>query len=159
MTLIAATTIDGNNNIVLLACAPVPIENKKWWTWFLSFLSDAFDVSEINEINDDEAPVMLISNADNGLKSALKPSSLKVITLCAGGIWQKRRLWQVSEHKRGASRCPWRCSSYFTTWISKTRIDGYAAVALTLNSATQRLTLLSHLTVFLRRFGASHHLR
>ena len=70
MTLLAATSLDGQtNNTVLLAFALVSIGNKEWWKWFLYFVSKAFEESGIN---DDEDPVVFINDADKGLKTALE---------------------------------------------------------------------------------------
>ena len=37
MMLLIATGIDANGQILLLAWALVPTENKEWWTWFCTF--------------------------------------------------------------------------------------------------------------------------
>ena len=69
MTLLAVTSLDANNNIVLLAFALVLIENKEWWKWFLHLIFEAFEKAGID---DDEDPVLFISDADKGLKTALE---------------------------------------------------------------------------------------
>jgi hypothetical protein len=42
MMLLIATGIDANGQILLLAWALVPTENKEWWTWFCTFLHEYF---------------------------------------------------------------------------------------------------------------------
>jgi transposase-like protein len=38
MMLLVACGIDANDQVIPLAWALVPIENKIWWTWFLRYL-------------------------------------------------------------------------------------------------------------------------
>ena len=64
MMLIIVCSINANDNILLLAWALVPIENKEQQTYFLAFLSDQFDV-----INKEDC--IFISDRDKGIAAAI----------------------------------------------------------------------------------------
>ena len=68
MTLLAATALNANNQIVLLAFALVPVENKEWWKWFLNFFGEAFDEGGING---EDCNVVFLSDRGKGLEMAL----------------------------------------------------------------------------------------
>jgi hypothetical protein len=60
-----ACSIDANNEILLLAWALVPIENKYWWTWFCNLLCKAFlDLEAEN--------YMFMSDREKGLDKVLQ---------------------------------------------------------------------------------------
>ena len=65
MTLLIACTLDGNNEILPLAWAVVPIEDVANWTWFLKHMKDAF--YEIDKRED----MVMISDRDKGLQAAV----------------------------------------------------------------------------------------
>lgn len=112
MTLLAATMLDANNNIVLMAFALFPIKNKEWWAWFLSFLSDAFNVSGIN---DADKPIVFIPDADKKLKAALEdvfPSSYH------DGMY----VWHLSENVRTKHGCAQAAAFVFPLAKAKTEL-------------------------------------
>lgn len=63
-TLLLAATMDGANQLVLLAWGIVPSESQENWTWFLERFLEAFPHS-----NDDQT--VMISDRDRGLKNAI----------------------------------------------------------------------------------------
>lgn len=64
MTLLVACTLDGNNEILPLAWAIVPIEDKDNWAWFLSHMKEWFYGMDAEE-------VVIISDRDKGLQSVV----------------------------------------------------------------------------------------
>jgi zinc finger SWIM domain-containing protein 3 len=65
MTLLLACTLDGNNEILPLAWAIVPIEDRENWQWFLKNLKESF-------LNIDCERMVVISDRDKGLLEALQ---------------------------------------------------------------------------------------
>ena len=65
-TLLLATTLDANHNILLLAWAIVESENIDSWRYFLDHLTQA-----ILEIIRQHPPITLMSDQDKGLSAAV----------------------------------------------------------------------------------------
>jgi transposase-like protein len=65
MTLLLACTLDSNNEILPLAWAVVPIEDKENWIWFLKNLKESF-------LNIDCEGMVVMSDRDKGLLKALQ---------------------------------------------------------------------------------------
>ena len=64
MTLLVAYTLDGNNEILPLAWAVVPIKDKDNWIWFLSHIKEWF-------YRIDAEGVVIMSDRDKSLDSAV----------------------------------------------------------------------------------------
>lgn len=65
LTLLIAVGIDGEDRVLPLAWALVPVENEVWWSWFCKNLVEAFE--------DDLLPLyVVISDRDKGLLNAVK---------------------------------------------------------------------------------------
>jgi hypothetical protein len=65
LTLLIAVGIDGEDRVLPLAWALVPVENEVWWSWFCKNLVEAFE--------DDLLPsYVVISDRDKGLLNAVK---------------------------------------------------------------------------------------
>ncbi len=64
MILLVAATLDGNNEILPLAWAIVPIENADHWTWFLKEMKLSFE-----EVGSEG--MVFISDRDKGLQTAV----------------------------------------------------------------------------------------
>ena len=69
MTLMLASALNANGQIILLALALVPAETKEWWAWFLGFVGEAYDEGGIND--EEGEPVVFISDRDKGLEGAI----------------------------------------------------------------------------------------
>ncbi len=63
MTLLAAVTLDGNNEALPLAWGLIPGENEEHWSWFLAHLCRAFPSMS-------SPGVVIISDRDEGLEEA-----------------------------------------------------------------------------------------
>jgi hypothetical protein len=64
MTLLIACTLDGNNEILPLSWAVVPVEDAENWTWFLNHMKSAFHEIEYEH-------TVIISDRDKGLQTAV----------------------------------------------------------------------------------------
>jgi hypothetical protein len=63
--LLIAYSIDANDEILLLAWALVPIENKRWWIWFCNLLSKWFPALQLENS-------VFMSDREKGLDKALQ---------------------------------------------------------------------------------------
>ena len=100
--LMVASTLDGNDQIVPLACGVAPIENIKHWTLFVSRLSTALHLPDIDQL-------VVISDRDKGLVEA--------VTIILPNAHHAFCLRHISENllkrAKGVQDLLWRAASSF----------------------------------------------